>query len=180
MHTLCTNRDLPARLVPGGSHRDFFLEEASPLEGIASLMKPTPVRRPSQGSRLQWRLISHLALNHLPLVAEDGQGLKELLKLYDVQDSAVTRQQIDGIESVQHRHVTLRLDRAFCNGVEIVLLFNEDKYVGSSVYLFAAVLERFLAHYISINSFTRLVIKSIQRTEVIKAWPPRNGNRILL
>jgi type VI secretion system protein ImpG len=74
----------------------------------------------------------------------------------------------------------MRLGRAFCRGIEIELLFNEDKYVGSSIYLFASVLERFLAQYVSINSFTRLVIKSIQRPKVIKAWPPRNGNRILL
>ena len=180
VHTLCTNRDLPARLVPGGFARDFFLEEECPIEGIACLMKPSPARRPKHGSRLQWRLISHLALNYLSLVDQNGRGLKELLKLYDIHDSAVTRQQIDGLESVEFSHVTMRIGRSFCRGIEIVLLFNEDKYVGSSAYLFASVLERFLAQYVSINSFTRLVIKSIQRPKVIKAWPPRNGNRILL
>jgi type VI secretion system protein ImpG len=180
VHTLCTNRDLPARLVPGGFARDFSLEEECPIEGIACLMKPTPARRPKHGSRLQWRLISHLALNYLSLVDGHGRGLKELLKLYDIHDSAVTRQQIDGLESLDFSHVTMRIGRSFCRGIEIVLLFNEDKYVGSSVYLFASVLERFLAQYVSLNSFTRLVIKSIQRPQVIKSWPPRNGNRILL
>ena len=180
VHTLCTNRDLPARLVPGGFARDFSLEEESPVAGITCMMKPTPARRPKHGSRLQWRLISHLALNYLSLVDQNGRGLKELLKLYDIHDSPVTRHQIDGLEGVDYRHVTMRLGRAFCRGIEIELLFNEDKYVGSSVYLFASVLERFLAQYVSINSFTRLVIKSIQRPKVIKAWQPRNGNRILL
>jgi type VI secretion system protein ImpG len=64
--------------------------------------------------------------------------------------------------------------------VEVTLVLNEGKFVGSSVYLFASVLERFLAHYVSINSFTRLVVKSIQRRQEIKAWPPRNGERILV
>jgi type VI secretion system protein ImpG len=180
VHTLCTNRDLPARLVPGGFAKDFSLEEESPVAGITCMMKPTPARRPKHGSRLQWRLISHLALNYLSLVDQNGRGLKELLKLYDIHDSPVTRHQIDGLENIDYRHVTMRLGRAFCRGIEIELLFNEDKYVGSSIYLFASVLERFLAQYVSINSFTRLVIKSIQRPKVIKAWPPRNGNRILL
>jgi type VI secretion system protein ImpG len=180
VHTLCTNRDLPARLVPGGFARDFFLEEECPMEGIACLMKPTPARRPKLGSRLQWRLISHLSLNYLSLLDNNGQGLKELLKLYDIHDSAVTRQQVEGLETVEYRHVTMRIGRSFCRGLEVVLVFNEDKYVGSSVYLFASVLERFFAQYVSINSFTRLVIKCIQRTKVIKAWPPRNGDRILL
>jgi type VI secretion system protein ImpG len=74
----------------------------------------------------------------------------------------------------------MRLGRAFCRGVEVTIVLNEDKFVGSSVYLFTAVLERFLAQYVSINAFTRLIVKSIQRTTIIKAWPPRSGNRVLL
>lgn len=180
VHTTCTNRDLPSRMVPGGFARDFFIEVESPIEGVACMMKPTQARRPKPGSRMQWRLISHLSLNYLSLVSSNGQGLKELLKLYDIHDSPVTRQQIEGLEEVQYRHVAMRIGRSFCRGVEVALVMNEDKFVGSSVYLFASVLERFLAHYVSINSFTRLVVKSIQRRQEIKAWSPRNGERILL
>lgn len=180
VHTTCTNRDLPSRLVPGGFARDFTIEAECPSEGIACLMKPTQGRRPQPGGRMQWRLVSHLSLNYLSLVSQNGQGLKELLKLYDIHDSPVTRQQIEGIEAVRHRHVAMRIGRAFCRGVEVTLVLNEGKFVGSSVYLFASVLERFLAHYVSINSFTRLVVKSIQPRQEIKAWPPRNGERILL
>lgn len=180
VYTTCTNRDLPSRLVPGGLTHDFFIEVESPIDGILCLMKPTAARRPMPGGRQQWRLISHLSLNYLSLVSESGRGLKELLKLYDIHDSPVTRQQIEGIEDVQHRHVAMRIGRSFCRGIEVTLVLNEDKFVGSSVYLFASVLERFLAQYVSINSFTRLVVKSIQRKQVIKAWPPRNGERVLL
>jgi type VI secretion system protein ImpG len=180
VHTTCTNRDLPSRLVPGGFARDFFIEEECPIEGVACLMKPTPSSRPMPGGRMQWRLISHLSLNYLSLVSRNGQGLKELLKLYDIHDSPVTRHQIEGLEGVEHRHVAMRIGRSFCRGIEVVLTVSEDKFVGSSVYLFASVLERFLAHYVSINSFTRLVVKSIQRRQEIIAWPPRNGERVLL
>jgi type VI secretion system protein ImpG len=180
VHTTCTNRDLPSRLVPGGFARDFHIEEESPIEGIACLMKPTPSSRPMPGGRMQWRLISHLSLNYLSLVSHNGRGLKELLKLYDIHDSPVTRQQIEGLEGVEHRHVAMRIGRAFCRGIEVSLTVNEDKFVGSSVYLFASVLERFLAHYVSINSFTRLVVKSIQRRHETMTWPPRNGERVLL
>lgn len=180
VHTTCTNRDLPARLVPGGLAEDFSLNKESPVSGIKCLMKPTQSRRPKPGSRLQWRLISHLSLNYLSLISRNGQGLKELLKIYDIHDSPVTRHQIEGIESVKYRHVTMRMGYTFCRGVEVTMAFNEDKYIGSSVYLFASVLERFMAQYVSINSFSRLVVKSIQRKKEIKAWPPRNGNRVLL
>ncbi len=180
VYTTCTNRDLPARLVPEQLDKDFSLEQESPIEGINCLMKPTKARRPQPGSGLQWRLISHLSLNYLSLVDQNGQGLKELLKLYDIHDTAVTQQQIEGLVSVDYHHVTMRMGRSFCRGVEVTAVFNEDKFVGSSVYLFASVLERFLAQYVSINSFSRLVVKSMQRTKEIKAWPPRNGHRVLL
>lgn len=178
--TTCTNRDLPARLSPGAMAGDFSLEQESPVEGIECLMKPTATLRPQPGSRMQWRLISHLSLNYLSLLSGNGQGLKELLKLYDIHDSATSRQQIDGIESVGYRHETMRIGRSFCRGVEVSIGFNEDKFVGSSVYLFSAVLDHFLAQYVSINSFTRLVVKNMQRPGVVKAWPPRTGNRILI
>ena len=180
VNTTCTNRDLPARLAPGGLARDFYLEHECPIDGINCLMKPTQTIRPKPGSRMQWRLISHLSLNYLSLLSGNGQGLKELLKLYDIHDSAITRHQIDGIESIEYRHETMRLGRSFCRGVEVTIVFNEDKFVGSSVYLFSSVLDRFLAQYVSINSFTRLVVKSVQRMDVIKAWPPRSGNRVLI
>ena len=180
VQTTCTNRDLPSRLAPGGFSRDFYLEQECPIDGIGCLMKPTPTLRHQPGSRMQWRLISHLSLNYLSLLAGNGQGLKELLKLYDIHDSAITRHQIDGIDSIGYRYETMRIGRSFCRGVEVTIVFNEDKYVGSSVYLFSAVLDRFLAQYVSINSFTRLVVKSLQRADVIKAWPPRNGGRVLI
>jgi type VI secretion system protein ImpG len=47
------------------------------------------------------------------------------------------------------------------------------------VFLFASVLERFLALYSSINSFTRLVASTKGRGE-LRRWPPRAGEKVLL
>ncbi len=58
--------------------------------------------------------------------------------------------------------------------------FDESNYVGSGAFLLASVLERFLALYTSINSFTRLVARTKQREDVLKRWPPRSGDRTLL
>ena len=68
----------------------------------------------------------------------------------------------------------------FCRGLEITLLLDEDKYVGSGVFLFATVLERFLGLYANLNSFTQLSVKTRQREKVLKQWPPRAGEQILL
>jgi len=107
-------------------------------------------------------------------------ALKEILKLYDFDDSPATRQQISGIISLEVQYVTKRIGRSFCRGVQAAITFDEDKFVGAGLYLFACVLEIFLAQYVSVNSFSQLVAKTIQKKEAIKQWPPRSGNRVIL
>ena len=156
------------------------MEVVAPVASINCLMKPTPTRRPSLGGALQWRLLSHLAVNYLSLIQGGGEALKEILKLYDFDNSAVTRQQISGITSLESRYVTKRIGQSMCRGIEVTLQFDEDKFVGTGLYLFASVLEVFLGQYVSVNSFSQLVAKTVQKKEVLKKWPPRNGNRVLL
>lgn len=180
VHTVCTNRDLPARLPFGDAAGDFSLDTAMPVARITCLIKPTPTRRPGLRGALQWRLISHLSLNYLSLVEGGESALQELLRLYDFENSPSTAQQIAGISSISSEHVTRRMGRSFCRGMHVTLTLDEDKFVGAGLYLFAAVLERFLAQYVSVNSFTQLEVKTLQRKEALKKWPPRNGKRILL
>jgi type VI secretion system protein ImpG len=65
-------------------------------------------------------------------------------------------------------------------GLETTIEFDEEQYVGSGVFLFASVLERFLGLYASINSFNQLVAKTRQREGILKRWAPRTGEQILL
>lgn len=176
----CTNRDLPGRIAFGDPSGDFEIESAAPVSSIKCLIKPTLTRRPSFGGALQWRLISHLSLNYLSLVEDGEDALKEVLRLYDFDNSPATRQQISGIVSLQSGFITRRIGRSFCRGVQTTITFDEDKYVGTGLYLFAAVLEHFIGQSVSINSFSQLVVKTLQKKEGLKVWPPRNGNRILL
>jgi type VI secretion system protein ImpG len=62
----------------------------------------------------------------------------------------------------------------------VEILFDEEKYAGGGVYLFASVLERFLGMYASVNSFTTLVAKSTKRKDAVRAWPPRAGWKSLV
>jgi type VI secretion system protein ImpG len=90
------------------------------------------------------------------------------------------RQQIDGIVSVRSGYVTKRIGRSFCRGVQTTMELDEDKFVGTGLYLFGSVLERFLALYVSINSFSQMVLRTMQKREPLRTWAPRNGSRILL
>ena len=185
--TTCLNRDLPSRLPYGGGHPHLRLVEgASPVVGIACLTPPTPTLRPHARKEGYWKLISHLSLNHLSLadVADGAEPLREILKLYDFRDSAETRAVIDGLLSVEAKRTAARVPTdgaaAFCRGMDVVITFKEEGFSGSGLYLLAAVLERFLGLYANINSFTRLTAKIKGRTGVLRQWPPRAGDQVLL
>lgn len=187
IHTTCTNRDLPGQLPFGDPDGDFDLEGAAPVKGVNCLSKPTRTVRPPLGHGAQWRLISHLSLNYLSPVEWGGERepevLKEILRLYDFSDSPVIQQQIAGLLSVSSRQVMRRIrsphGSGFARGIEATLEFDESKYVGSGAYLFSSVLEKFLALYVSINSFSELIATTKQRG-VLKRWPPRSGYQTIL
>jgi len=188
VRTTCTNRDLPGRLPFGGVEADFEAETAGPVSRVRCLKKPTNTLRPPMRRGAQWRLISHLFLNHLSIV--DGLGtaspeaLREILLLYDFIDSPATRKQISGISSVESRPVVRqigqRIGTGFVRGIETTVEFDEDEFVGSGIFLFASVLERFLGLYCSMNSFNQLAAKVKQREGYLKRWPARAGEQILL
>jgi type VI secretion system protein ImpG len=185
VHTTCINRDLPGKLPFGGDRGDFELEGvASPVSRIRCLVKPTETLRIPIGGGLQWRLISHLSLNYVSISQGGEEALREMLALYNFSDSPATRQQIAGIVHVSSQQVVRRLanmaGNGFCRGVQITMEFDEERYVGSGVFLFASVLEQFLGLYASINSFSQLIATSRQRKEPVRQWPPRSGAQILL
>lgn len=183
-HTLCTNRDLAEQLP---DNAQLQIEEAAPLQFIRCLRKPTPQLTPAMRGETLWKLISHLSLNHLSFSA-GGKGsldaLKEILRLYSFSNRESSEQQIQGIRDMNCRKVVRRIGkdawRGFCRGTEITLVFDEKAYVGNSGFLLASVLNRFFPLYASINSFTQLVIKSIQRDGIWKQWHPMAGEKIVL
>ena len=186
VETTCLNRDLASRLPFGGGQPYLQLSGGAALARVACLTPPTATLRPALRHGTLWRLISHLSLNHLSLVdgEEGAEALREILKLYDFADSAGTRAVIDGVLSVRSRRVVGRVGgdvaAGFCRGVEATLHFDEEKFTGSGVFLFAAVLERFLGLYSSINSFIKTIATTNKREEALHRWPPRAGDKRLL
>jgi len=178
----CTNRDFAAGLKWRGVYGE--LDAAGrPLVRTRCLRRPTAPARPPLSGGLQWRLISHLSLNHLSLVERGREALQEILRLYDFTDHPSIRKQIAGIAGLSSEpcvsRVVSRTGVAFCRGIDVALELDEDQFVGSGVFLMAAVLERFFGLYSAINSFSRLTVTSTQRG-VLKQWAPRAGEQVLL
>lgn len=185
--TTCTNRDLPAKLPFGGKESDFEVEGTALLSRVRCLTKPTETIRPPQRRSAHWRLISHLNLNYLSIVdGENGtaEALQEILHLYNFDDSNVSRKQILGITGIDSRKAVRQIGghigAGFVRGLETTITMDEEQYVGSGMFLFACVIERFLGLYASLNSFNQMVLKTEQREEIVKRFPPRAGEQALL
>jgi type VI secretion system protein ImpG len=179
----CFNRDLPSRLPFGNENGDFELDGGGPIKRIIALVKPTGVVQPPLGKALQWRLISQLSLNYLSVV--DGvDALREILRLYNVTGSVFLDRQIQGIVGVGTNpsltQVASEEGVSFIRGRKVDLELDEEQFAGGGAFLFASLLERFLGLYVSLNSFSVLRARTRQRKEVMKEWPPRAGNRVLL
>jgi type VI secretion system protein ImpG len=177
-HTLCTNRGLAEELPPGAV---LQVENALPATGISLLRRPSPQQSPPLGGDTLWRLVSHLSLNHLSLGNDETclPALKEILLLYGQSAQPGFRQQIDGLREMAVTRAVSRVGdqawRGFVSGQAITLTFDERAYVGASAYLFGAVLRHFFALYASMNTFTQLTVRSLQRDEDWKRWPAVTG-----
>jgi len=183
---VCFNRNTPEKLPFGGGQPQFkCLDLGVALGGIHTLTHLTPTVRPPLRDGARWRLVSHLALNYLSLDSPNAlEVLKEILSIYDFQDSSATRALIAAIVSVVTRPmtapVTLDGKTTICRGIEIEVTFDETLMSGNSTFLFASILERFFALYCSINTFTRLVARVKGRQDILKKWPPRIGSQPLI
>lgn len=179
----CTNASLPSRLPFGDENGDFDLDAVATVHRVTALRKPTAPFRYATGRGTMWRLISHLSLNYLSLVEEGRDSLQEILRLYHGSSPHIDRQ-IDGIAELRSDRHFARLvsDNGISHvrGVKVEMKLDEEKFVGGGVYLFASVIEHFLAQYVGMNSFSQLHVYTTQRKEALREWHPRAGNRILL
>lgn len=187
--TLCTNRDVPLTMPIGTGGGDFDLESGAPVQAIRCLAGPTEPK-PSitrLSGELTWRLVNHLSLNYLSLLTADEKqgagGLRDLLRLYGEAKNPAIEKQIEGIRRVQATRVTRRLPlpgpAAFGRGMEVSMTCEDQAFQGSGVFLFGAVLNEFISKYVSINSFTELVLKTTERGEIMR-WSANPGRRTVV
>lgn len=185
---LCLNRDLP-ELLPfgGGQPRLRISDPAAPAEALAEcLYAPTPRLPPRLRDRGAWRLVSHLALNHLSVMGgpDAAAALREMLRLHDLRDTPETRAAIAGLVSVTAGSGLARIPGqrpgVFARGLDVTLTFEAQAWNTGGLFLLAAVLERFLALQVSVNGFVRTRALLRGRANPVASWPPRSGTRVLL
>ncbi len=181
VRALVTNRELPELLRFGGGS-DFSFT-GGPVRAVSVLRAPTRPQPPLGLADGAWRVIGHLTPNYATLASQENDDpslLRDHLALYGRADDATLRRQIDGVLSVRSQPVTRRIagqDRlAFGRGLRIRMKLDDAAFENSRLFLFSAVLERFMAEFAAVNSFTECVFETAQEGMFVQ-WPPRMGQR---
>lgn len=184
--TMCCNRDLPLMMPLGKGSTDFSIETGAPCSSIRCVGEPTRPLPSSNIDETAWDLISLLSVNFLGFTHdEEGtdsavNALIKLLSLMSNKQDAAQSKQLDGIVGMSLSTISARLpfDGPICfgRGVQISLQVDESAYQGGSVFLLGMVLDQFFSQYVSINSFTQLVLISSDNKELHK-WPIRIGSQ---
>ncbi len=184
VRALVTNRELPELLTFSGDHH--LTASGVPARAIAVVRAPTRPRPPMGLSSAAWQVIAHLTPNHMTLAPEDGEDpttLRDHLALYGRTDDPAARRQVNGILAVRSRAITRRvgwMDRtAVARGRQIRVRLDDGAFDRGRMFLFGAVLERFLAEFATVNAFTETHFHSADEGE-IAAWPARIGRRPII
>ena len=175
---LCSNRDLPTQLhygLPGG---DLLAEDVP--DGIPArfLRKPTPSMRFLTDTH--WPLIAHLSLNYSGLTQAGLGEFQKMLSLYDLPRSPTTQRLIQGIVTLEHGSTRAWMPTVpfptLMPGIAIRLGIDEQAFVGSSIYIFAQVLQRYFALNSQLNCFSQLTLLSQRSGEEILRCPERSAD----
>jgi len=187
MQLTCTNRDLPTQLPFGSLEGDLMLDEVQVSAALAcqiGLLNKLSHAIPVDHERgMQWRLISHLKLNHLSLSQQGLPALKEMLLLYNVTNSAMFDRQVQSLIALTHKksmqwvaaNPITSPHASYQKGIEIQLTINDGNFVDSSMRGFIRVLDHFFALYTHVNSFTQLIVFSDNSGTMICTCEPRPG-----
>jgi type VI secretion system protein ImpG len=123
-------------------------------------------------------------LNYLSLVSEGGDAFREILRLHNFTGALAADKQIDAIRNLRSEPHFARLSSphgvTFARGTRVEIELDEEQFAGTGAYTFAAVLDVFLGLYTSMNSFSQLAVRTQQRKRVLRVWPPRAGQKILM
>jgi type VI secretion system protein ImpG len=156
VQALCTNGILPREEIreggiknPGVDFPDFVM--------LSNITRPTPPLSPPHDEEYLWVFLSHLSSTFTTL--SNPATLKALLRLYNWSDSEGRARKIDAISDVSSVPIERIINGSTIRGIEFSVAVAESNFIDrGDLRLFGEVLNEFLAHYISINTFLELAL----------------------
>ncbi|WP_426209072.1 type VI secretion system baseplate subunit TssF [Massilia sp. TWP1-3-3] len=178
----CTNRDLPLSMPLGTGKTDFILDAGAPVTALRCVAGPSQPHPSFAEGSVAWRLLNHLSLNYLSLLDTDAaQGavaLREMLALYCHPADLNAQRQVEGVRSIASKAITRRLPSpgpiTVGRGIQITVTLDDAAFEGTGAFMLGGVLSEFFAQYVSINSFTQTVVRTLERGEIMR-WPAKVG-----
>lgn len=177
----CTNRLLPARLAVGdiNTHADDTPDTVT----LGNITPVTPPYTPPLEGDLLWRLISNMSLNYLPL--NNVHALRALIASYDFRAlhdrnrARVLDKMLGGMTDVASEETDRIYQGLPVRGAVTRMTLDRGGFsCEGDMYLFASVMNEFLALYATVNSFHQLVVVDAKQGEEYQ-WPARLGRRLI-
>jgi type VI secretion system protein ImpG len=190
VRALCTNRDLPLLMPVGQGPTDLAWPGNLPLKSIRFLRGPSRPKSPIHSGQNCWQLIEHLSINYLGLMDQGdestGNGaaaFTQLLGLHADPAQLAHQHMARAIQGIETQATVARIVRqgrpAVVRGLQVSITIDELAMQGAGVAVLGAVLARYLAAHVSVNSFVQTRVKEYN-TGAIVDFPAMSGNRPLL
>ncbi len=181
---LCSNHDLPHEAL-SQANNVLNLNDSSLARRALILKRPTKPYYFEQNKNQQWRIISHLSLNTLPLMKGDALShIKELLELYNLSKLKENYLIIDSIKSLDFS-LTQKLVEAkpfplFVRGVKVNLTIDPQVFRGQSLYIFTQLLSHIFNLKVQMNSYVDLVVSDFSTQQELYQCVQNIGGKKLL
>ena len=86
---------------------------------------------------------------------------------------------LEGLHAVRAEPAAALVGGSLLRGTSITIDALEDRFAGEGdLYLFSTLLNEFLSLHATLNSFTQLQVRGLQKGEVL-SWPHRIGRDLL-
>ncbi len=177
----CTNRLLPSRLIVGdiNTHADDTPDTVT----LGNITPVTPSYTPPLEGDLLWRLISNMSLNYLPL--GNVHAMRALIASYDFRAlhdrnrARILDKMLGGMAGIESKETDRIYQGLPVRGAVTRLTLDRRGFsCAGDMYLFASVINEFLALYATVNSFHQLVVVDLRRGEEYQ-WPARLGRKLI-
>ncbi|RMH96335.1 MAG: type VI secretion system baseplate subunit TssF [Calditrichaeota bacterium] len=171
-----SNGFLPAKYLQVGTITEPI--DFPPGLEARNITVPSELLLPPQRQNFLWALIAHVGINYQTLA--QTETLKTILHLYNWVGSHANPNQkrIEGIVKVHPpKPRTVYRNRGLIRGIEFRIDIDGQHFENGEgeIHLFGLVLSRFLAQYVTLNSFVMLTMTEIE-TKREYTWLPIPGN----
>ena len=177
MELTCSNRLLPMKLGAGDIR--LIVDREGKGVDFKNITHVTPPYMPPLEGDSLWKLLSNMSLNYIPLT--NIHALRSILMTYDfraLHDSRRAKaleQSLRGMISIEMEE-TDRIFRGLpLRGARTTLVLNQKNFsCEGDMYLFASILNEFLAQYATVNSFHQFTVHE-EKSGAVYDWPARLG-----